>query len=522
MFVYFKETRNIQVSTGDSSSSLWSNGIGTVNILCNGKCLSLKNCLYVPKLNHSLISLLKLCQENMFIKLSNNSFSLEKNGTTILKGTILNNLMQVDYTSPTTLSTFMGLPPLHSSCQVCELNKAILLRFNVEFEHYFLTIVDQFTSFKTIRILKSKSETFDQFIIVKNSMENLHDCKLKKLVSDLGGEFLNHCFSALANTKGLTHYFSPAETPQHNGFAERANQTILEKTQCMLNGSNLPTCYWAEAVLTATILCNLIPTPSRHNPSPYALWKGVPPRIKRLHIFSCRAIVSIPKSHCGWKLGPTGSEGILPAYENDNTGYQILCLSDKKIVISRHVTFDESSFPSPRDSPSKPLTINCEASRTDSELVDEAQPEEEAVVDEAHSEKTTAPCVNNSPASLAEQSPDLIPDQAPCCIKVIGPWNPTLINSKIDSNNILSFSRRPKTYLKTSKYSPPTFKSALNSSLKDEWSKAVNKEFDSMNRLQVWDVVELKSDYRLVGTTCVFKTKRNLGRGLTVCHNLSP
>ncbi|MBW0535982.1 hypothetical protein O181_075697, partial [Austropuccinia psidii MF-1] len=195
MFVDFKETPNVQVSTGDSSSSLWSNGIGTVNILCNGKCLSLKNCLYVPNLNQNLISLLELCQENISIKRSNNSFSLETNGTTILKGTIFNNLMRVDYTSPITLSTSsqhstwhsqlghpgaaplksMGLPPLHSPCQICELNKATLLPFNDEFEHYFLTMVDQFTSFKTVRLLKSKSETFDQFTIVKNSMENLHD-----------------------------------------------------------------------------------------------------------------------------------------------------------------------------------------------------------------------------------------------------------------------------------------------------------------------------------------------------------
>ncbi|MBW0460858.1 hypothetical protein O181_000573 [Austropuccinia psidii MF-1] len=93
------------------------------------------------------------------------------------------------------------------------------------------------------------------------------------------------------------------------------------------------------------------------------------------------------------------------------------------------------------DAPSKPLTINWEASRTYSELVDEAQPEEAPVVDETHSEETASPCVNNSPASLAEKSPDLIPDQAPCHIKVIGPRHPTLITSKIDANNILTISR---------------------------------------------------------------------------------
>ncbi|MBW0557472.1 hypothetical protein O181_097187 [Austropuccinia psidii MF-1] len=277
----------------------------------------------------------------------------------------------------------------------------------------------------------------------------------------------------------------------------------------MLNGSNLPACYWAKAILTASMLWNLIPTPSRHNLSPYALWKGVSPRIKRLCIFGCRAIISIPKSHCDWKLGPTGSEGILLGYENDNTSYRILRLSGKKVVISRHVTFDKNSFPSLRDTPSEPLTINWEASRTDSGLVDEAQPEEAAVVDETHSEETAAPSVNNSPVPLTEDPPGPIPDQAPHCIRVIGPRHPTMINSEIDSTNILTFPRRPKVYLTTSKDCPQAFNSALNSPLKDEWSKAVNKEFASMNRLQVWDIVELKSDYRLVGTTWVFKTKRD-------------
>ncbi|MBW0520549.1 hypothetical protein O181_060264 [Austropuccinia psidii MF-1] len=321
MFVYFKETPNIQVSTGDYSSSFWSHSIGMVNILCNGKCLSLKNCLYVPKLNHNLISLLELCQKNMFIKHFNNSFSLETNGTTILKGTILINLMPVNYTSPTTLSTSSPPNIWHSR----------LGHPGTASSSIFLSSLQ--TQQSKLVALQRQIWTF------KNSMENLHDCKLKKLVSDWGGEFLNHCFSTLANSKCFNHHFSPAEMPQHNGFAEQANQTILEKT--------------------------------RHDLSPYALWKGVPPRIKRLCIFRCREIISISKSHHGWKLGPTGSEGLLL--------------------------------------------------RTDSELVDEAQPEEAEVVDETHSEETAAPCVNHSSTSLAEQSSYPITDQALHCIKVIGP-----------------------------------------------------------------------------------------------------
>ncbi|MBW0472124.1 hypothetical protein O181_011839 [Austropuccinia psidii MF-1] len=102
-------------------------------------------------------------------------------------------------------------------------------------------------------------------------MENLHDRKLKRLVSDRGGEFLNHRFKALSEEHGFQHTTSPAETPQHNGFAERGNQSILVKTRCILNHSKLPKVYWAEAVCTATALSNIVLTPSRNNKSPFSL-----------------------------------------------------------------------------------------------------------------------------------------------------------------------------------------------------------------------------------------------------------
>ncbi|MBW0471919.1 hypothetical protein O181_011634 [Austropuccinia psidii MF-1] len=139
-------------------------------------------------------------------------------------------------------------------------------------------------------------------------MENLHDQTLKKLVSDRGGEFLNHQFQRISKECGFKHLMSPAKTPQHNGFAERANQTILEKTCCLLNGSNLPNSYWAEAVNTEALLSSLVPTPSRLNRSPYNLWKVSPPQIKKLCVFQCRAIIAIPKKNREWKLDPCIAE----------------------------------------------------------------------------------------------------------------------------------------------------------------------------------------------------------------------
>ncbi|MBW0509711.1 hypothetical protein O181_049426 [Austropuccinia psidii MF-1] len=44
----------LKISTGDSSSSLVAEEMGTVNLTCEEATLSLKNCLYVPKLNCNL------------------------------------------------------------------------------------------------------------------------------------------------------------------------------------------------------------------------------------------------------------------------------------------------------------------------------------------------------------------------------------------------------------------------------------------------------------------------------------
>ncbi|MBW0546681.1 hypothetical protein O181_086396 [Austropuccinia psidii MF-1] len=207
----------------------------------------------------------------------------------------------------------MGFPSQSAPCSICDLNKIHKKSFNHHFERgnkpldcvhidlvgpilpsspsgnqYFLTIVDQSTSFKIIQLLKHKSEALKQFVIVNNYMKNLHDRSLKKLVSDRGGEFLNNDFKILAETQGFVHVFSPADTPQDNGYAEQANRTILEITRFLLNSSGLPNHYWYESLNMAVFLSNLIPNSSRFNLSPYSLWTGNPPPIKKLCVFGCR------------------------------------------------------------------------------------------------------------------------------------------------------------------------------------------------------------------------------------------
>ncbi|MBW0465716.1 hypothetical protein O181_005431 [Austropuccinia psidii MF-1] len=76
-FSTFKNIPLLKVSTGDASSSLTAEGIGSINILCDKTALTLENCLFVPKLTCNLVSLLKLFKDKLTITKGKDKFSLE-------------------------------------------------------------------------------------------------------------------------------------------------------------------------------------------------------------------------------------------------------------------------------------------------------------------------------------------------------------------------------------------------------------------------------------------------------------
>ncbi|MBW0511642.1 hypothetical protein O181_051357 [Austropuccinia psidii MF-1] len=244
----------------------------------------------------------------------------------------------------------------------------------------------------------------------------------------------------------VVSFISPPYTPQHNSFSECANQKILDKAKCILNESRLAKQYWAEVINTSTLLTNLIPTPSRQNLSPYALWTGKSPRIKKLRVFGCQAITLIPKNQRDWELAQSGREGVFLGYENDMLAYRVLYPDDGKILISKHVLFDKSKFPclSSSSSLNSPLVVPFSFDG-EGELVDEVQSPSsvtQEVVDEVHlpdapiEDPSTEEAVDEtSPSSVTEeQAPP-----APRRLRVIGPRHPTLVSCDVDRSNILPF-----------------------------------------------------------------------------------
>jgi len=69
--------------------------------------------------------------------------------------------------------------------------------------------------------------------------------------------------------QGVHHQLTAPHTPQHNGVAERANWTMAEAAQAMLQSMGMLQGFWECAVATAVHIRNCAPSHVTGNVSPH-------------------------------------------------------------------------------------------------------------------------------------------------------------------------------------------------------------------------------------------------------------
>ncbi|PLW50010.1 hypothetical protein PCASD_01239 [Puccinia coronata f. sp. avenae] len=162
-------------------------------------------------------------------------------------------------------------------------------------------------------------------------MEKQSGHMLKKLVSDGGSKFVKRELSAVFEAAGVKNIVLPPYTLQHNGFAKRANQTVIEMTRTMLIRANMVLAWWGDAVRTATATTNCLPTLSKLKLWPLELMFKVKPKMDFFQPFGCRAWAVKPKQNRDTKFSTIAWEGVL--------------LEEECIPTSASVYFNEDNFP---------------------------------------------------------------------------------------------------------------------------------------------------------------------------------
>lgn len=205
---------------------------------------------------------------------------------------------------------------------------------------YFATFIDDKSRYIEVAILKKKSDIFEAFKEYKARVEKQTGRQIKKIRSDNAKEYLSRDFNEFLKQEGIQRELSVEYTPQQNGVAERANQTLVEMARCMLLQSNLPYELWAEAVCAAAYIRNRCPTKALNDVTPIEIWTKRKPYVGYFRTFGSRTI-ALNKNNRGNKFAARGEEYILVGYSQEAKAYRLWKKGTNQVVKRRDVRFIE-------------------------------------------------------------------------------------------------------------------------------------------------------------------------------------
>lgn len=155
---------------------------------------------------------------------------------------------------------------VHSN--ICGPNEVPLLAGNM----YFVTFVNEYSRMIWLYVIKMKSDALEVFMRFKAHAERECGRQFEILKTDGGGEYTSNALESHYQTYGITPEITAPYTPQHNGLAERRNQTILNMTRSMIKEKALPQILWDKAVSTTVYLLNRCPTKKLEGKVPFEAW----------------------------------------------------------------------------------------------------------------------------------------------------------------------------------------------------------------------------------------------------------
>lgn len=207
---------------------------------------------------------------------------------------------------------------------------------------YILVLVDNYSKYNWVIMLKQKSDAFQAFKHFKSRVENETGRRIKVFRSDNGGEFTSKQFESFLKVEGILHQKTVPYTPEQNGTVERMNRTIMEKVRAMLYESGLPKTLWREAAVTASYLINRSPATST-GLTPYEVWHGTQPDLSHLRIFGSKCFTHIPKQ-LRKKLDAKCQLSYFVGYDAEAKGYRVWNDASGKVNVCRDIMFDEGIF----------------------------------------------------------------------------------------------------------------------------------------------------------------------------------
>src|ERR1700694_3802540 len=209
---------------------------------------------------------------------------------------------------------------------------------------YWVLFEDDYSRYRSVYLLRKKSETFAAFKEFKALVENQLDLHIKQFRDDKGGEYMLNQWEQFAKEHGIGRQHTVRATPQQNGVAERSNRILDEGITSLLTDAKLPSSFWGEALSTFLHVLNRTPTSALSSMTPFEAFFGKKPSVAHLNVCGSRAHVHIQRDKRR-PFEPKSEKCIFIGYPLDYKGWKCYNPVTKRAIISRDVIFEESLLP---------------------------------------------------------------------------------------------------------------------------------------------------------------------------------
>ena len=193
-------------------------------------------------------------------------------------------------------------------------------------------------------LLKSKTVVYDTFVRFHKYVQTQFGYFIKALQCDNGREYDNDNFTLFSLYHGMIYRYSCPHTSSQIGKAERMIRTINNVCRSLLFHASLPSSYWVESLHTASYLLNICSTRLLGNLTPVHILYNRALTYNHIRTFGCLCYPNVFATASN-KMSPRSTPCIFLRYPLSYRGYRCLDIQTKKIIISRHVVFDESAVP---------------------------------------------------------------------------------------------------------------------------------------------------------------------------------
>jgi len=215
---------------------------------------------------------------------------------------------------------------------------------------YYLVLLDDFTHYCWTFPLHLKSDVYEHIVQFISYAQTQFSVPVKCFQTDNGKEFINTPTTTYLASRGILFRHSCPYTSPQNGKAEHILRTLNNSVRTLLMHASMTPSYWAEALSVATYLLNRRPSTSVSGEIPYVRLHGSTPSYDHLRVFGCLCYPNL-QATSPHKLAPRSTACVFLGYPSAHKGYRCLDLSTRRVIISRHVVFDELSFPFSHDNP---------------------------------------------------------------------------------------------------------------------------------------------------------------------------